>query len=220
MSFLPPYCDFILLFFGISRGAVGANSRFINVLLKTSQTLCALIVTPQITTSCFNFEGGNHFDGLISNRGPTIVKNKFTAREDSLLREVISLGRCRDWSDVARNLPGRNTRQCRERWNNYVNPNLTSLPWTYEEEALLISKHAELGSQWQAMIRWFPKRSKNQIKNHWLAIERQMERESSKAAQSKSSTQSQIVFPDEDRMVPADDAGWWIAFREFGCTSE
>jgi hypothetical protein len=156
----------------------------------------------------------------MSNRRPPIVRSKFTPREDSLLREIISLGRCRDWSEVARDLPGRNARQCRERWNNYVNPNLTSMPWTSEEEALLIRKHSELGSQWQVMVRWFPNRSKNQIKNHWLALERRIQRESSQAFQEGQSTQDTFDFHAGDRMVSADDAGWWITFRESECTSE
>jgi hypothetical protein len=105
-------------------------------------------------------------------RGPGRFKVKFTPAEDFRLMDIV--GRCgaNDWPAIAAQMPGRNARQCRERWTNYMNPVLVSAPWTAEEEDLLDEKFAEFGTRWQAIAIFFPTRSKNQIKNHWQSQQR------------------------------------------------
>jgi hypothetical protein len=101
--------------------------------------------------------------------GPGRFKCKFTPAEDVQLTEVIQRSGCKNWAAVARQIPGRNARQCRERWMNYINPNLERTPLTPEEECLLEQKFAEHGTRWQFIASFFPDRGKNFIKNHWLS---------------------------------------------------
>lgn len=42
------------------------------------------------------------------------------------------------WVDVAANIPGRHNDQCRDRWNEYVNPNINKSEWLEEEDRLLL----------------------------------------------------------------------------------
>jgi hypothetical protein len=102
-------------------------------------------------------------------RGPGCFKCKFTPEEDLRLRDVIDRCGSKDWSIVACHMYPRNARQCRERWTNYINPAIQNIPWTPEEEALLEQKFTEFGTRWQIIAAFFPKRSKNHIKNHWLS---------------------------------------------------
>lgn len=44
-------------------------------------------------------------------------------------------------SEIASRMEGRNQRQCRERWNNYVNPDLIPRDWTPQEDYLLELKY-------------------------------------------------------------------------------
>jgi hypothetical protein len=101
-------------------------------------------------------------------------KNKFTAGEDARLLEVVSHSVCRDWLDVAVQMEGRSPRQCRERWNNYVNPSIVTTPWTDIEERLLESKFAEFGPRWQIISGLLPGRSKNHVRNHWMTKQRRL----------------------------------------------
>jgi hypothetical protein len=102
-------------------------------------------------------------------RGPGQFKVKFTPVEDQRLAHLVAQWGANSWSLIASQMPGRNPRQCRERWTNYVNPIITYEPWTPEQEALLEQKFAEYGTQWHAIAVFFPSRSKNQIKNHWVS---------------------------------------------------
>jgi hypothetical protein len=101
--------------------------------------------------------------------GPGCFKVKFTDEEDDRLREAVEQCGTKDWSMVARQMAGRSARQCRERWCNYINPTIANLPWTPAEEALLDEVFPEIGRKWKTLAKFFPQRSSNQIKNHWIS---------------------------------------------------
>ena len=44
------------------------------------------------------------------------------------------------WAEIAKYLPGRNGKQCRERWHNQLDPAIRKDAWTSEEDATLIAK--------------------------------------------------------------------------------
>jgi hypothetical protein len=71
-------------------------------------------------------------------------------------------------------MPGRSARQCRERWCNYINPDIQKTPWSAEDDLLLKEKVSELGTRWHAILSFFPGRSKNQVRNRWFTIERRL----------------------------------------------
>jgi hypothetical protein len=109
--------------------------------------------------------------------GPGRYKRKFTATEDLALRDVVSRYGVGDWAVIAKHMPDRNPRQCRERWNNYLSPGLLNLPWTPAEDLLLDAKFAEFGSMWDVIRTFFPLRSRNAIRNHWLARQPKLSRD-------------------------------------------
>jgi hypothetical protein len=106
-------------------------------------------------------------------------KCEFTPQEDALLIESVHTHGSSDWSLIASLLPGRNLRQCRERWNNYVNPALTHQEWTQSEDAFLLEKFNQLGPKWELIAAFFPGRGKNNIRNHYSTLQRKQARENS-----------------------------------------
>ena len=101
-------------------------------------------------------------------------KVKFTKEEDEKLRSIVAKYGESDWDMIADMMPGRNQRQCRERWLNYLSPSVNKEPWTREEDQLLIDKHNELGSRWVKIARFFTGRSDTAIKNRWMVLQRKI----------------------------------------------
>ena len=56
-----------------------------------------------------------------------------------------------NWVVVAKSMPGRGGKQCRERYTNKLAPDVKGGEWTEEEDALLFQKHRELGNKWAEM---------------------------------------------------------------------
>ncbi|OHT04781.1 DNA-binding protein reb1 [Tritrichomonas foetus] len=102
--------------------------------------------------------------------GPSSKKVKFTKVEDAKLAALINEYGETDWKIIAEKMAPRTARQCRERWTNYVNPSLSKDPWTKEEDALLLEKHEEYGNRWKLIEKFFPTRSKNNIKHRYSQI--------------------------------------------------
>lgn len=114
-------------------------------------------------------------------------KIKFSPDEDNLLIEAVKILGTNVWHDIALKVPGRNARQCRERWNNYLNPSLISAPWTPEEDLFLLQKRKDLGLNWQNISVFFPQRSKNSIKNRYSILIRRQTKKDRKFHTNKSS---------------------------------
>lgn len=105
-----------------------------------------------------------------------VHKLKFTYEDDQRLAQYVAMIGEGDWNKIAKLMGDRNGRQCRERWNNYINPNLRNDAWTAEEVKLLIQKYEEFGPRWNRIAKAFNNRSTNNVKNKWLTMKRREER--------------------------------------------
>ncbi|GAB4846766.1 hypothetical protein Ancab_025774 [Ancistrocladus abbreviatus] len=63
-------------------------------------------------------------------------------------------------------------KQCRERWYNYLQPNIKKEAWTEEEVQTLIQLHKVYGNKWAEIARVMPGRTENSIKNLWNSMKR------------------------------------------------
>lgn len=96
-------------------------------------------------------------------------RRNFTIEEDKRLIQLVNQIGEENWDLVSRYMPGRNIRQCKERWGTYLNPRVNKAPWTPEEDELLIRKFKEIGPRWVEMGKYFVGRSDNNIKNRWYS---------------------------------------------------
>ncbi|RIA96913.1 hypothetical protein C1645_707567 [Glomus cerebriforme] len=102
---------------------------------------------------------------------PNLRKGPWTEEEDDLLRKAVEKHN-RVWCKVAESIPGRTDDQCAKRWKECLDPDIDHTEWTDQEDALLIEKYAELGSQWQQIAQFFHGRPGLHCRNRWRKIQR------------------------------------------------
>ncbi|CAM9314764.1 unnamed protein product, partial [Sphacelaria rigidula] len=102
----------------------------------------------------------------------------WTAEEDERLSKLVEVVGMK-WSDLARHIPGRIAKQCRERYLNHLDPSLRKdMPWTEDEEALLMRLCFAKQNQWAEICRQLHGRSYNDVKNRFNLIQRRNKRAS------------------------------------------
>jgi hypothetical protein len=103
-----------------------------------------------------------------------ICKKKFTLEEDALLSSLVSNFGPNNWQVISAHMSNRNVRQCRERYNNYLNPKLRQGEWTPEEDDLLTGLVMKYGVKWNKIAQSFVDRSDLSLRNRWQQIERRI----------------------------------------------
>lgn len=94
---------------------------------------------------------------------------KFSPDEDNILKKLVQQYGEGAWNKVASKMPGRNVRQCRERWKHYLSSEITKkLPFTEEEDRIIMQKYMELGPKWTKIARCVENRSDIQVKTRIL----------------------------------------------------
>lgn len=91
--------------------------------------------------------------------------------EDELLVRLIYEGL--EWRNITTQLNSqihaglniRNSKQCKERWNNHLNPAMSKQPWTSEEDLRLINLYIHHDNKWGCISKEMKNRSSTNVKN-------------------------------------------------------
>nr|ACG69457.1 MYB11 [Gerbera hybrid cultivar] len=97
-----------------------------------------------------------------------IKEGAWSEQEDQKLKDYISAHGEGSWHTVPQ-AAGlyRCGKSCRQRWLNYLRPDLKRGNFGEDEEDLIIRLHALLGNRWSLIAGRIPGRSDNEIKNYW-----------------------------------------------------
>ncbi|KAI8470906.1 MAG: hypothetical protein J3K34DRAFT_520956 [Monoraphidium minutum] len=107
-----------------------------------------------------------------------MLRGGWRPEEDQILKALVERHGDRGWSTVAQDLnrltgsggaAGRVGKQCRERWNHHLRPDINKASWSLEEEAALVEAHRRYGNRWRDISRLLPGRTENAIKNFYNA---------------------------------------------------
>ena len=84
---------------------------------------------------------------------PTLKRGPWTPDEDEQLRRAVAaLGHV--WVEVAAYVEGRNNDQCRDRYQEYLNPTITNGKWTEEQDSALLKAVEQVGEgKWREVSR-------------------------------------------------------------------
>jgi hypothetical protein len=111
----------------------------------------------------------------------TLRPGRWSEEEDDLLISLVSRGD-KNWGLIARVLNSevhgktaiRNSKTCKERWNNYLDPSVNRGPWSKDEILLLLQGFLKYGNKWKSITRFLPHRLEGTIKNRVKALLRKI----------------------------------------------
>jgi myb proto-oncogene protein len=104
-------------------------------------------------------------------------KLKFSKEEDAFILNEVQIHGVGEWSTIASKMTNRGSRQVRERYFNYLAPDIKRNSFTIEEDELLIHLVTISGRKWANIARVMKTRAEITIKNRVLALERKANRE-------------------------------------------
>lgn len=97
---------------------------------------------------------------------PNIKIGCWSQKEDKkLLSCVDKYGHI--WYKIAHMFVNRSAQQIRERYINYLDPNINRSKFSVEEDLLLLELHKKYGNRWSLIRRHMPHRSADMIKNRY-----------------------------------------------------
>ena len=102
----------------------------------------------------------------------TNKRKMFSTTEDMKLRAMVLQLGINDWKKISEKMPNRTPRQCRERYKNYLAPEIQNGPWTREEDNALLMLYQKFGPRWSTISQFFRTRSEVNVKNRWTSIGR------------------------------------------------
>lgn len=109
---------------------------------------------------------------------PGRVKGAWSWEEDSVLVSFVKEQRATDqsckitWAVIAKQITGRNAKQCKHRYCTQLDPNINKGEFSAEEQQLMLELLGTMGRNWARISEKLSGRTPNMIKNYFKRVER------------------------------------------------
>ncbi|CAD8161475.1 unnamed protein product [Paramecium pentaurelia] len=94
------------------------------------------------------------------------TKRKWSNEEDRILLDSFELYG-KQWIKIAEKLPGRTSKQVRDRYVNQINPIINHDEWNEAEDKIIMKEFQQNGPRWAQIAKQLNNRSENQVKNRF-----------------------------------------------------
>jgi hypothetical protein len=172
----------------------------------------------------------------MNERGETsteIKRVRFGESEDALLRALVLQYGLHGWREIAKHFPGRNVRQCRDRWKHYLSGSLAGASWSAEADEFLMSMVGNFGRNWKRIAAFFPDKSENEVHTRHTFISRadehqvntkpevddQVNRPAKPNTEESISPKHQIPMNDIQHKSLNLGDGFWFSIDDEGCSN-
>ena len=120
---------------------------------------------------------------------------RIVMQEDKCLVQIVECNGKRNWLQNSAELKficgsDRSGKQCRERWHNYLNPQIEKVEWSREDDERLFYLQSVFGNKWKKIMEHFPGRSESCVKNRFYSSIRKALRRFNKSLGFRNSTMS------------------------------
>ena len=129
----------------------------------------------------------SHFDGAIQPDAPENLPGRkdslllpqfdpdcaprtlgaWSQAEDEKLMSLVRTVGAKNWPFIAKCVAGRTNKQCRERWHNHLNPEVSKDPWTIKEDLVIHRAVSEIGHKWSEIAARLQGRTDCAVKNRY-----------------------------------------------------
>lgn len=115
---------------------------------------------------------------MLKRKVPNLPRQMWTKEGDDLLRKIVETNYNLPWNEVANMLNESNPKmkksgkQCRERYKNYLDPNITNRSWSKDEKILFILLHSKYVNRWGKIAKFYPNRNDISMKNYFYSYMR------------------------------------------------
>jgi hypothetical protein len=153
------------------------------------------------------------------------VKGTWTDEEDTILLSIVNKHGPKRWKFIASQIPGRNGKQCRERYLNHLDPSIKKSSWGSQEDDLIYESQSKFRNQWSRISKLLIGRTANAVKNRWNSTLKKRESERSKRkhlATPPTDTLKKFKFEpvEEDSIAQEDSIITLEAFTSFTINDE
>lgn len=108
---------------------------------------------------------------IVQNRSKR-TKKAFTAKEDQIIQHFVNIIGSHKWEFIAKFVPGRSAKQCRDRYMNNLKPGLMKIEWDHSEDEQLIDLYEKYGPKWSLFCNYLKNRNQTCIKSRYLFLQK------------------------------------------------